>query len=166
MNVELELLENDVTIPTNIENTDTTLSMEVESDNTTLDLTIEETDGEIDASLNELSEDINLEHENVVVIEADAGGYYTPSVTQPDENTMRVSFTPSKGTMLPVADIDITLPTKDGGATYEAGENISIENNIISVLTADEAEEDNTRPITSAAVHTQLGNIQALLETI
>lgn len=54
----------------------------------------------------------------------------------------------------------------ESGASYEAGENISIENNIISVLTADEAEEDNTRPITSAAVHTQLGNIQALLETI
>lgn len=50
--------------------------------------------------------------------------------------------------------------------SYEPGENISIEDNIISVLTADEAEQDNTKPITSAAVHMQIGNIQVLLETI
>lgn len=94
------------------------------------------------------------------------GGYYTPSVVQSDESTIRLSFIPSKDTMPPVADVDITIPNKEGGVTYEAGENILIKNNRISVLTADEAEQDNTRPITSAAVHTQLGNIQALLETI
>ena len=67
--------------------------------------------------------------------------------------------------MLPITEVDITLPTSEG-SKYEAGNNISIENNIISVLTADSAEQDNTKPITSAAVHTQIGNIQVLLETI
>lgn len=46
------------------------------------------------------------------------GGYYTPSVTQPDANTMRVSYTPSKTNMAAVSDVDVTLPAgppgKDG----------------------------------------------------
>ena len=44
-----------------------------------------------------------------------AGGYYTPAVTQPDENTLRVAFTPSKEDMPAVADTDITLPAGGGG---------------------------------------------------
>lgn len=45
----------------------------------------------------------------------EAGGYYTPAVTQPDENTLRVAFTPSKEDMPAVADTDITLPAGGGG---------------------------------------------------
>lgn len=36
----------------------------------------------------------------------------------------------------------------------------------LSVDTADTAEQDNTRPITSAAVYTEIGNIDAILKTI
>ena len=43
------------------------------------------------------------------------GGYYTPSVTQPDENTMRVAFTPSDSSMPEVASRDVTLPAGAGG---------------------------------------------------
>ena len=39
----------------------------------------------------------------------EAGGYYTPTVTQPDENTLRMVFTPSKDGMPDVAHTDITL---------------------------------------------------------
>lgn len=53
-----------------------------------------------------------------------------------------------------------------GGPTYKAGDNIDITNNVISVLTTDDVEEDNTKPITSAAVYTEVGNINILLETI
>lgn len=45
----------------------------------------------------------------------EAGGWYTPAVTQPDENTLRVAFTPSKEGMPAVADTDITLPASGGG---------------------------------------------------
>ena len=45
----------------------------------------------------------------------EAGGYYTPAVTQPDENTLRVAFTPSKEGMPAVADTDITLTAGGGG---------------------------------------------------
>ena len=36
----------------------------------------------------------------------------------------------------------------------------------LAVQVADTAEADNTLPITAAAVHTELGNIEILLETI
>ena len=37
---------------------------------------------------------------------------------------------------------------------------------LLSVDTADDVEQDNTKPITSAAVYTEVGNINALLATI
>lgn len=57
-------------------------------------------------------------------------------------------------------------PSSKGSIGYQPGENISIENNVISVLTADDVEQDNTRPITSAAVYNQFEIISALLGTI
>lgn len=36
----------------------------------------------------------------------------------------------------------------------------------LSVIKANRAEQDNTHPITSAAVYTEIGNIDALLSTI
>ena len=53
-----------------------------------------------------------------------------------------------------------------GIQTLEAGNNVEIVDNKISVLTTDEAQEDNTKPMTSSGVYTQLGNIAILLETI
>lgn len=54
-----------------------------------------------------------------------------------------------------------------GGLPYTAGDHINITpEGKISVLTADEVETDNTRPVTSAAVATQVGNIEILLKTI
>ena len=48
------------------------------------------------------------------------GGYYTPSVTQPDENTMRVSYTPSESSMPEVESMDVMLPTgADGKSAYQ-----------------------------------------------
>ena len=41
-----------------------------------------------------------------------------------------------------------------------------VENNILKVNTTDDAEQDNTRPITSSGVHAICGNINALLQTI
>lgn len=40
------------------------------------------------------------------------------------------------------------------------------EEGVLSVDKATSAEEDNTRPITAAAVYTEIGNINALLATI
>ena len=53
-----------------------------------------------------------------------------------------------------------------GGVYFETDETLSLKDGVLSVNTADVAEKDNTLPITSAAVHTQIGNIEVLLRTI
>lgn len=52
------------------------------------------------------------------------------------------------------------------GGSYVAGDNITIQNNVISVVTTNNVEQDNTKPITSAGVYTTVGNINELLKTI
>ena len=46
------------------------------------------------------------------------GGWYAPDITQPDANTMRMSFTPSKEGMPDVEPKDITFPAGGGGGYY------------------------------------------------
>lgn len=53
-----------------------------------------------------------------------------------------------------------------GGYNIGSGLLLDPETNTLSVDVANDAEEDNTRPISSAAVYTELGNIDALLQTI
>ena len=53
----------------------------------------------------------------------EAGGYYTPAVTQPDENTLRMTFTPSKDGMPDVAHTDITLLGGGGGVQPDWNQN-------------------------------------------
>lgn len=57
--------------------------------------------------------------------------------------------------------------TKDTLGLVKIGNNLAItEDGLLSVDVATKAEEDNTKPITSAAVNTLVGNIDALLSTI
>ena len=53
-----------------------------------------------------------------------------------------------------------------GGVDFKTDETLTLANGILSVNTADEVEKDNTLPVTSAAVYTEVGNINALLATI
>lgn len=62
-----------------------------------------------------------------------------------------------------------TLPiaTKELLGAIKAGAGLTIdENGLLSVNTANKAEKDNTKPITSGAVYMELGNIEVLLEKI
>lgn len=54
----------------------------------------------------------------------------------------------------------------DTGVQFETDATLTLKDGILSVNTADDVEEDNTLPITSAAVHTTVGNIELLLKTI
>ena len=47
-----------------------------------------------------------------------------------------------------------------------AGGGLKVVENVLMVDTADRVEEDNTRPVTSAAVYVEVGNIEALLANI
>ena len=53
-----------------------------------------------------------------------------------------------------------------GGYTIGEGLKLDAETNTLSVDTAEIVEKDNTKPVTSAAVYTEVGNINALLATI
>lgn len=55
-----------------------------------------------------------------------------------------------------------------GGGGYQIGPGLKLdsETNTLSVDTADTIQKDNTKPVTSAAVYTEVGNINALLATI
>ena len=67
-----------------------------------------------------------------------------------------------------VAAINEARQSGGGGGGYIIGDGLKLdaESNTLSVDTADKVEKDNTKPVTSAAVHTEGGNINALLATI
>lgn len=78
----------------------------------------------------------------------------------------------NKGTLDKLSDSNGIL-TYDGKALggggaggYAVGDGLKVENGKLSVDTATSAEQDNTKPITSGAVYTAVGNINALLATI
>ena len=60
------------------------------------------------------------------------------------------------------------IPEGGSGGGYNIGPGLKLdaETNTLSVDTADAVEKDNTKPVTSAAVYTEVGNINALLATI
>lgn len=49
---------------------------------------------------------------------------------------------------------------------YKIGDGLKVVEGTLMVDTANVVEEDNTRPVTSAAVHVQIGNIEALLAAL
>lgn len=64
---------------------------------------------------------------------------------------------------------EVTLNAEDVGAISKLSIGSGLKFNTdgkLAVDTADTAEQDNTRPITSAAVYTEIGNIDAILKTI
>ena len=74
-------------------------------------------------------------------------------------------FTVTNGSGGGGADVPIASETVAG--IVRVGENLRISaDGTLSVDTAAAVEQDNTRPVTAAAVYTEVGNINALLETI
>ena len=64
--------------------------------------------------------------------------------------------------------INTGTPASGSGGGYKIGSGLKLDSatNTLSVDVATDAEADNTRPITSAAVYTEIGNIDILLQTI
>lgn len=62
---------------------------------------------------------------------------------------------------------DVPIASEAVAGLVRVGENLKISaDGVLSVDTATAVEEDNTRPVTSAAVQTTVGNIEILLKTI
>ena len=53
-----------------------------------------------------------------------------------------------------------------GGFYFETDETLTLKDGVLSVNTAKMVQQDNTLPVTSAAVYAEVGNINALLATI
>lgn len=67
-----------------------------------------------------------------------------------------------------VAAINEAARTGGGGTKYQIGNGLILDakTNTLSVDTASAVERNNTKPITSAAVYAEVGNINALLSTL
>ena len=89
---------------------------------------------------------------------------YTITMTDGSSYTFTVT-NGSGGSGGSSADVPIASETVAG--IVRVGENLKISaDGVLSVDTATAVEEDNTRPVTSAAVQTTVGNIEILLKTI
>ena len=67
----------------------------------------------------------------------------------------------------PVFDTEFEAEVSgDMGYTFTTDETLIWKDGVLSVNRATEVEKDNTLPITAAAVHTTVGNIEILLGTI
>lgn len=86
-----------------------------------------------------------------------SNGYWL--VWDPDKNEYVES-------QLPVLEgMDFASPDRAG--IIKVGENLAIsEDGVLSVITTDTAQQDNTKPITSAGVYTLAGNIEVLLAAL
>ena len=65
-----------------------------------------------------------------------------------------------------LADLEKAVEDLPDDVGFETDATLTLKNGILSVNTADVVEEDNTLPVTSAAVFAEVGNINALLGTI
>ena len=59
-----------------------------------------------------------------------------------------------------------TYATNQKAGVVKVGENLKIDEGVLSVETTNDAEQDNTKPMTSAGVYVELGNINILLSKI
>lgn len=92
--------------------------------------------------------------QKIVVVDQTSADLY---LIQPDKSLKLLGS--GALTEIPVMDANTI-----GGAKLGSG--LKIQEGVLSVDVATKAEEDNTKPITSAAVSTLVGNIDALLSTI
>ena len=70
------------------------------------------------------------------------------------------------GAVSPSRDLKGAFGGSSGGIQYEIGPGLKVEGGVLSVDTADKVEQDNTKLVTSAAVHVEVGNIEVLLAAL
>ena len=107
------------------------------------------------------------------ILSLPVGGILKCGVIGPDPPTQPTPTVRPAALPLPLnlADPDIRLTlaldaVNTGGASYKIGHGLKVEDGTLMVDTADAVEQDNTLPVTSAAVFVQTGNIEALLAAL
>lgn len=84
----------------------------------------------------------------------------------PISGTIIVSDMGMSASVIRLAKDSASTGSDSSGTSFTTDETLKLENGILRVNTTDETASDNTLPITSKGVYGQLGNINALLETI
>ena len=108
------------------------------------------------------------------ILSLPVGGILKCGVIGPDPPTQPTPTVRPAALPLPLnlADPDIRLTlaldavNTGGGTSYKIGHGLKVEDGTLMVDTADAVEQDNTLPVTSAAVYVQTGNIEALLAAL
>lgn len=91
-----------------------------------------------------------------------AGGANVTARVEQTEDGAKITITDDGGTTTA-----IVRNGKDGkDAVLETDDTLTLEDGVLRVNTAKDVEQDNTLPVTSAAVFVEIGNIDALLQTI
>lgn len=102
--------------------------------------------------INEIEIDFDIGEGNTYDVEAEQDIYSAETdqaiIIRQTDFVLRPATTSTLGGVIVGQDLKIT------------------EEGVLSVDKATSVEEDNTRPITAAAVYTEVGNINALLQTI
>jgi len=101
-----------------------------------------------------------------VLDHADAGGEASAGVT-PDVWSQYVQQAAGYAkTAAEEADRAENAAKQAENATPKIGAGLKLEDGVLTVDCAEDVEKDNTLPVTSAAVYTEIGNIEALLGTV
>lgn len=88
------------------------------------------------------------------------------SLCTTDHEKLQNRNEPDQHSIESITGLAEALENAGGGIMFETDETLTLKNGVLSVNTADSVEPDNTLPITSAAVATQVGNIEIILSTI
>lgn len=104
----------------------------------------------------------SLEALSVEATEADEP---SANVVKNEDGSLSIAFGIPRG---PQGPQGVQGPKGDsgGGVSFVTDDTLKLQNGVLGVNTAKVVEQDNNLPVTSAAVYTEVGNINALLETI
>ena len=132
-----------------------------------VDLSGEKQEIEIDFSREEIDADLaggnSVELELEPQLKVVMPKYHNELLGLDYEHSGHTGFASSKE----LEAVKTTKATETTLGMVKVGQNLNAtDDGTLSVVTTDEAENDNTKPITSKAVHTIVGNIDSLLSII
>jgi hypothetical protein len=96
-----------------------------------------------------------------------AKGYLSGNITAKANLSGDITASGALGQTVVVGGTILRPATTTSLGGIIVGEDLEItQQGVLSVTKANQIEQDNTHPITAAAVYTEVGNINALLQTI
>ena len=113
--------------------------------------------------------DININAQLGSTLEAELYGIIGTGVQSVRVNERNeIIFVMADGRIINAGEVKTVVPTAsaDVSGTVKIGAGLKMQGGVMSVDTANTVEKDNTKPVTSGAVHMEIGNIEVLLRAI